>query len=252
MLIGAALVVPLAVVHAEERGTPKDSGARIVEPGDGTVDGTRIAPYDNAWSVITRKKDGTIVHVGVATDHVGYVTLDNRQYLQRIEGQVDDDGAREDTQITLSDPVTLAPHEGENHGADGSIEKRSYDGTHVTVRSKARAAASEHAQRLELSQPVFDFRGNMAGLILRAQPLRDGYVARIPWADPAGTIHLTEIRVLRREPVSAGMLGMVEAWVVAVGASPSHVTYWIADHAPYVIRCDIASADAVTSWEMIR
>jgi hypothetical protein len=251
ILTGAALVASLAVAHAQQQGPAGDSGPRIVEPGDGTIDGTRIVPYDNAWSVITRKKDGTIVHVGVATDHVGYVVTDKGKYLQRIEGQVDDDGTREDTQITLSDPVTLAPRAGENRGADGSVEKRDYDGTHVTIRTTAGAAASEQTRRLQLSRPVFDFRGNMAGLILRAQPLRDGYAARIPWADGSGTIHLTEIRVLRREKVDAGTSGKVGAWVVAVGAAPSHVTYWIADKAPYVIRCDIASADEVTSWEMV-
>jgi hypothetical protein len=251
ILTGAALLASLTVVHAQQQGTARDSGPPVVQPGNGMIDGTRIVPYDNAWSVISRKKDGTIVHVGVATDHVGYITLDNRKYLQRIEGQVDDDGTREDTQITLSDTVTLAPHAGENHGADESVEKRSYDGAHVTIRTAAGAAASEQTHQIELSQPVLDFRGNMAGLILRAQPLRNGYAARIPWADGAGTIHLTEVRVLRREQVDAGMLGKVEAWVVAVGAAPSHVTYWIADKAPYVIRCDIASADGVTSWEMV-
>lgn len=245
---GIAFVATWTAAHAESQRAASD--APTIVPGDGTVDGSRITPYDNAWSVVTRKENGTITHIGVATDHVGYVTIDNRKYLLRVEGQVDDDGTREDTQFTLSDPATLAPHAGENHAADGSIEKRSYNGTHLTVRNAAPLAASEQVHQLELLQPVFDFRGNMAGLILRAQPLHDGYAARIPWADAGGTLHLTEIRVLRRETIPAGMLGKVSTWAVAVGSEPSHITYWIADVAPYVIRCDIASVGEVTSWKI--
>src|SRR5437764_14443607 len=63
---------------------------QLVLPGRGAVDGRRIVPYDNAWSVVQQKPDGTIVHVGVATDHVARVMLEGKSYLLRIEGEIDD------------------------------------------------------------------------------------------------------------------------------------------------------------------
>jgi hypothetical protein len=245
----AATVLISAILYA---GGVQASEPPAVVPGDGTVNGTHIVPYDNAWSVVIRKTDGTVLHDGVATDHVAFKTIDGKKYLLRVEGQVEDDGSPSETSITISDPVTLAPHAGEKYPGDGSVLKHEYAGTHFTVRTLAAPGAKEEIKQFELPQSVFDFRGNMTGLILRSLPLAPGYAARIPWADDSGTIHQTEIRVLRRETIDAGLKGRVQTWAVAVGAAPSHVTYWISDAAPYVIRCDIASGDEVTSWIMIR
>lgn len=220
-------------------------------PGDGAINGAVIAPYDNAWSVIVRSRDGSIRHVGLATDHVGLVILNGHRLIQRIEGEVDDDGSPSEISMTWSDPTTLAPYADENRAADGSVTQRRFDGTRLVVRTIARPGAKQTVLQFDLSQPVFDFRGNMAGLILRAQPLAPGYAARIPWADTDGVVHLTEIHVLRREAVYAGLIGKIQTWVVAVGAAPSHTTYWIGDRSPYVIRCEVKSEDSVSVWQTI-
>lgn len=225
---------------------------RVVAPGDGTINGSQIQPYDNAWSVIVRKKDGIVLHDGVATDHVAFTVINGKKYLVRVEGEVEDDGSPSETSVTISDPATLAPHAGAKYPGDGSVLKHEYTGPHFTVRTLSSPAAKEEAKTFALSQPVFDFRGNMTGLILHALPLAPGYAARIPWASDDGAMHLTEVRVIGRETVDAGLKGRMQTWVVAVGAAPSHVTYWIADAPPYVIKCVIATPDADTSWEMIR
>ena len=252
---GFAALFAGIIVSATTTGAPSstlDTSIPTITVGDGTVDGSRIVPYDNAWKVTVRHKDGMIEDGGLATDHVTFKTIDGKKYLVRVEGDVQNDGTRSDTTVTYSDPLTLAPFEGQEFASDGSVVKRMFEGTHVVVRMQSAAKAKEEVRQFDLPRPVFDFRGNMAGLLLRAQPLAVGYGARVPWADPNGGMHATEIHVLRRETVDAGMKGRVETWVVAIGAAPSHVTYWIADEAPYVIKAEIRGDSDVTSWDMIR
>lgn len=244
----AALCLPFSALAQPESLT--------IRPGDGVVDGRRITPYDNVWRVQLRYPDGRVVDRGLSTDHVSTHEASGRVYLTRIEttsmaadaapGELLPRGGTSTT-YNVFDPETMLPAYGESRGISGGTLRETFKPSGVDVVTLD-AAGVETTTHQNLNNPVYDFDGGMTGLILAAMPLREDFSALIPSFGDHGTV-LRPIAVERRARIDAGRLGMIDAWIVRVGAPEEGTLYWITSHAPYVIRCEITRADgSVAIW----
>ena len=143
----------------------------------------------------------------------------------------------------------MAPVHGEARSSDGGWMLRDFSGSRVTTTIKE-AGGSARTVTTTTAEPVFDFHGGMTGLLLAALPLRAGFEARLPGIGDRDADY-TQIRVVRRETVSAGRLGKVSAWMVEIGPRPAASIYWIVKGAPYVVRAVVRGPRAYGSWDMI-
>jgi hypothetical protein len=228
-----------------------------IHPGDGTIDGKRVQPYENAWSVRIRYSDGRVVSRGLSSDHVSLHTSNGRRFLTRIESTTVTAGSDAalprggaSSTFNVFDPTTLLPAYSEAHGLAGDIVRQTFRGDGVDTVSRD-ASGAETTTRVPMSEPAYDFDGGMTGLILAAMPLREAFSASVPSLGMHGVV-MRHIEVVCRERVNAGRFGRVETWVVRVGAQDEGTLYWIAPNAPYVIRCEITRSDgSVVIWAML-
>ena len=107
------------------------SSAIAVRVGDGTLNGSFLAPYNNAWFYSVKLPDGRVLPEGVWSDHMQWTTVDGKQAMLRVQGVSFITGAS-NVIINVFDSKTLAPISSEAHNIDGTVFKRTFDGTHAT------------------------------------------------------------------------------------------------------------------------
>jgi len=242
VVVLAVLLTPVVCRSAE---TP------TVHVGDGSVSGATLRPYDNAWRLYLRKADGSHDDRGMCTDHVRLQQIDGAMRLIRQEGtttfKLTDTGATSRLSMTfdVADAQTLAAISDEDVRADGTHVSRRFD-----QRSAEVSAGADQPTSFVLTEPVFDFNGGMAGLLLAALPLHVGYRAALPALGENG-FETAEIRVTREEVTAAGRLGKLKTFVVDVGSAPVQATYWISKSPPYVIRAEVETPNGTAVWEML-
>ncbi len=225
-----------------------------VRVGDGTLDGSFLKPYDNAWFYSAKLSDGRVSPQGIWSDHMQWTVVDGKQEMLRVQGTSYISGVS-DVLINIFDPKTLAPVKSEAHRIDGTIFKRTFDGTHVTSVTLANAKDDKTPDAVDLPQAVYDFNGGMYGILLASLPLKVGLRGTLPAvAEDDGTLTREPFEVLRREMVSAGARGVVKAWVVD-SAKPGNYTmrFWLQKKPPYIIRLVMTDEThkRVLTWEMI-
>jgi len=230
------------------------AAALTVHVGDGTLDGSFLKPYDNAWLYTVKLPDGQVRTQGIWSDHVQWTTVDGRRRMLRVQGTSFVTGAS-NVMLNVFDPATLAPVSSEIHNIDGTIFRRAFDGVHVASVELANAKDSTPPRRTELPEPVYDFNGGMYGLLMAALPLAEGLKGTIPAiADRDATPTAEPFEVLREEEVAAGARGKVRAWVVD-SARPGKYTmrFWVTKAPPYIIRLVMTDEEhkRVLMWDMI-
>lgn len=239
--------LPLTPAIAEE--TPLS-----VHVGDGTLDGSFLEPYNNAWFYSVKFTDGRELPEGIWSDHMQWTTVDGKREMLRVQGTTFLNGSS-NAILNVFDPKTLAPIKSETHGIDGTIFRRTFDGAHVTSVSLANAKDSKAPEAKDLPQPVFDFNGGMYGILLASLPLRTGLKGTLPAiADNDPELTSEAFEVVGQEEVSAGARGRVTAWVVdSVKPGQYTMRFWLTKQAPYIIRLvmtDQAHGRTLT-WDMI-
>src|SRR5215471_21042463 len=135
-----------------------------VRVGDGTLNGAFLQPYNNAWFYSVRFSDGHVVPEGIWSDHLQQTTVNGRQAMLRVQGVSFITGASNVT-INVFDPKTLAPISSEAHNIDGTVFKRTFDGTHVTSVLLAGAKDTKAPEASDLPEAVYDFNGGMFGIL---------------------------------------------------------------------------------------
>src|SRR5947209_20561923 len=85
-----------------------------VHVGHGTLDGSFLKPYNNAWMYVAEGADGTLHPQGVWTDHMQWTVLDGKRVLLRFQGTTFLNGSA-NTIVNIFDPRTLAPIKSETH-----------------------------------------------------------------------------------------------------------------------------------------
>jgi hypothetical protein len=228
--------------------------AAAVRLGDGSADGTRLKPYDNAWLYAVRFPDGHVKAQGIWSDHVEAVTVDGRAALKRVQGMTYVN-ALSSSGITVMDASTCAPISSEQHRPDGLIIKRTFKGARVATERIEHAGDEPSRSVVDLPVPVFDFYGGAYGFLLSCFPLKVGYSATFPAiGETIDTLAPVTFSVVRRETVSAGSRGRVDAFVVIADKPDEYKqTFWLSTTAPYIIRLEIdyPAAPYVVSFDMI-
>jgi hypothetical protein len=225
-----------------------------VEVGDGTLDGSFLVPYNNAWFYSVKFADGRVVPEGIWSDHLQWTTINGKQEMLRVQGTSFISGVS-DVILNVFNPKTLAPIKSEAHHIDGTIFRRTFDGRRVASVTLANAKDSKIPDAAELPQPVYDFNGGMYGILLASLPLKEGLKGTLPAiGDQDAKVSREPFEVLRQETVSAGARGSVKAWVVD-SARPGNYTmrFWLTKNPPYIIRL-VMTDDAhgrVMTWEML-
>ena len=252
--LSSAFVILSCLLVVVAAAPPGSDLKATVHVGDGTLDGSFLKPYNNAWFYSVKTADGQVRPQGIWSDHMQWTTANGKQALLRVQGTTFVNGLS-NTIINTFDPKTLAPITSEAHGIDGSIFKRTFDGAHVTSVTLANAKDTATPVASELPQAVYDFNGGLYGILLAALPLKAGLTGSIPAvADREDKLTVEPFHVLREEHVSAGAHGTVKAWVVENAKSDQYVmTFWLTKTAPYIVRLvmDDKVNKRVLTWDMI-
>ena len=252
--LSSAFVILSCLLVVVAAAPPGSDLKATVHVGDGTLDGSFLKPYNNAWFYSVKTADGQVRPQGIWSDHMQWTTANGKQALLRVQGTTFVNGLS-NTIINTFDPKTLAPITSEAHGIDGSIFKRTFDGAHVTSVTLANAKDTATPVASELPQAVYDFNGGLYGILLAALPLKAGLTGSIPAvADREDKLTVEPFHVLREEQVSAGAHGTVKAWVVENAEPDQYVmTFWLTKTAPYIVRLvmDDKVNKRVLTWDMI-
>ena len=221
--------------------------------GDGTIDGSFLQPYNNAWMYSVKLPNGQTSPQGIWSDHLQWTTVDGKQVMLRVQGTTFVNGVS-NTIRNVFDPKTMAPITSETHGIDGSIFRRTFAGAHVVTETLAGPKDPAVKTEADLPTAVYDFNGGLYGLLLATLPLKTGLTGSLPAvADRENTLSVEPFHVLREESVSAGSRGMVKAWVVESGhPGDYHMTFWLTKQPPYIIKLvDVMESNGrVLTWEM--
>jgi hypothetical protein len=239
------------IEHAIAR--PSPASAASINMGDGTVDGSVLKPYNNAWIYTATNAAGNVIPQGIWSDHVQFITVNGRSAMMRVQGTTFVTGKTSST-INVFDPITLEPISSRQQGIRGEVRSRTFAGTHLTT-SKTSADRETATVEVDLSAVPYDFNGGMYGLLLAAMPLKTGY---------RGTFHTVEededkaavdsYAVLGQEEVTAGSRGKIRAWkVISERPGQYRMTFWLTKTPPYIIRLDYQPVGSAIkfNWEMI-
>jgi hypothetical protein len=225
-----------------------------VHVGDGTLDGSFLVPYNNAWFYSVKFSDGRELPEGIWSDHMEWTTVNGKRAMLRVQGVSFIRGAS-NVIMNVFSPDTLAPISSETHNVDGTVFKRTFDGAHITSVSLANARDTKAPAVNVLPQAVYDFNGGMFGILIASLPLKEGFRGTLPAiADHDDTLTTEPFEVLRQEDVEAGARGKVKAWVVE-SARPGDYTmkFWVTKAAPYIIKLVMTDKThgRVLTWDMI-
>jgi hypothetical protein len=217
-----------------------------VTPGDGTVDASRIAPYDNAFVSTQLYPDGRIVYPGIWTDQVRLREIKGRKLLVRTQGLAYYDG-RSLVSVNVLDPRTFAPVSDTQRNPDGSIEKWTFDGNHAEGHLTGATGAKDAVKTFDSPTPFFDFNCCMRSIVMSMIAKKPGLSVTLPAFDGTDGFDKADFKVLRREPVHAGALGTVDAWLVETPLLSGYIHFWLIDKPPYMVRMTL-SANAVNAY----
>jgi hypothetical protein len=225
-----------------------------VHVGDGTLDGSFLVPYNNAWFYSVRFSDGRELPEGIWSDHMEWTTVNGKRVMLRVQGVSFIRGVS-NVMMNVFFPETLAPISSETHNIDGTVFKRTFDGARITSVSLANSKDTKAPAVSVLPQAVYDFNGGMYGILMASLPLREGLRGTLPAiADRDDTPTAEPFEVLRQEDVDAGARGKVKAWVVE-SARPGDYTmkFWVTKTAPYIIKLVMTDKThgRVLTWDMI-
>ena len=244
--LAAAIVLAASSAMAEDTAT--------VKVGDGTLDGSFLRPYNNAWFYTAKTADGVVHPQGIWTDHMQWTTVDGRKALMRVQGTIFIVG-KSNVVINTFDPKTLAPIGREAHNIDGSVSRRSFAGTHITDANRANGATADTTTSADLPVPVYDFNGGLYGILLASLPLKPGLTGSLPAINDEGNaLSIEPFHVLRQETVSAGARGRVKAWVVETVKPGNYtMTFWLMKKPPYIIHLvmDDQANKRTLTWDML-
>ena len=246
MLVKLACGCAIAVAATQVSAAPE----KLIAVGDGTIQGSRLKPYSNAW-MFSFVKDGVTKDQGIWSDVLRYRDVDGKHLLERVQGMTYSNGLSSVT-VNRFDPVTAAPAYSEQHTPDGKLVKRTFAGTHVELHLTKAPGTAEEVSTADLSVAPFDFNGGMYGTLIAAQRLRIGYSGVIPAVGEFDNQPVPiSFHVVRHETIDAGFKGRVGAWVVDV-EGPSPMTFWISDDAPYILRLELPMSGGIGAFNIIK
>jgi hypothetical protein len=239
----------LLAVACAAQSAAMNIASSTIKPGDGTINGAVIQPYDNLWVYTLNTQDGKKLVQGLWSDHVQKSVADGKPALLRVQGLTFVNGRTSST-VNVFDPATLAPISGRLQGIDGQTQSRVFNGRHVSVISRDKDGV-ETKRESDLPAAAYDFNGDMYGLILVGLPLRAGLEGRFESLEEYSEQPATEsFKIVGKEKVAAGAKGNVDAWKVLVDRPAQYtMTFWITNSAPYIIKLEYSPAARTEKWD---
>lgn len=226
-----------------------------VRPGDPSIRGEVIKPYQNKWKLVGRGPDGSTVEMGTWMDVARVDHIGDREVLIRRQIWIHDRGA--EGYVNIVDHKTLTPILSQYTNAGGLYRRIEFSPDGRTVRYQStpippqdsvpsppkpyRISSPMLSGEIKLESRFFDFNTGMFGLLLAGFPLKQGYSARFPVFrsyDPKAEPAWVDFEVQGREKVPAGPGKTLETWLV-VAHSPDTdevMTFNLSSEPPYMIR----------------
>jgi len=260
-LLAAATLLGLATAGVADPVT--------VRPGDPSIHGEIIRPYQCKWKLVGRGPDGSTVEMGTWADAARIDTIDGREVLLRRQIWVHDRGA--EGYVNVVDHKTLVPILSQYTNAGGVYRRMEFSRDGLTAHYQSspipmqqptpgskpfRLSSPMLSGDIKLESPLFDFNTGMFGLLLAGFPLKAGYSARFPVFrsyDPKPEPAWVDFEVQGREKVAAGPGKTLDTWLV-VAHSPDTdevMTFNLSSDPPYVIRLRQAWQGRDWTFEMM-
>ena len=149
-----------------------------VRVGDAAVDGSFIQPYTITWQSIQTSAEGETKAGNTVEETVELVEGTNGRLLKFAQAWYNPEGTLLYINTQVADPKTLAQKKFHSLAPSGGIGHLDFEGTRVQG-AAAYTPAGEHLRfDLDLAEPIF--ADGLAGLLVAAFPLRDGYEAALP------------------------------------------------------------------------
>ncbi len=234
---GGAALLAAASSHAVAARQPIGVGAP-------EVNGARLKPYNNAWLLKVILPDGKTRDQGVWSDHLETATIDGRPALRRVQGMTYVNGLNQSV-VNTFDPATCGPLVTEGHDKNGQVLRHTFAGKHVSSEWPPDKDKRATKTSFDAAEPLFDFYGGMYGLLLSCFPLKVGYTnTLLALGEDKDEAEPLTFTVVRKEKVSAGSRGMVDAFVTVADTPGRYTqTFWLSPDPPYIIRLLITFPD---------
>lgn len=243
-LVATAMLGPLAA-------SAQPMAVDTVRVGDGVVDGSFIQPYTITWQSYKTSPEGETTAGNTVEETVEFVEGSGGRLLKFAQAWYNPEGTLLYINTQVADPTTLAQRKFHSLAPSGGIGHLDVEGTRLQGVA-AYTPEGEHVRfDIELGEPIF--ADGLAGLLLAAFPLRDGYEVAFPGFGWGGTcsepcLSWTQFRVVDRERMDVKNVGPMETWIVELGPQPgSGLRYWITKEAPYFVKAVAPSANGATS-----
>jgi hypothetical protein len=234
---------------------PRAAPERI-EVGSPLVDGTRLQPYTNQWSMKVWTKDGrSNPNAGVWKDRLEAVRYAGRECWKRTQEATfrkkDGSLAAVHTTVNIVDRRTLEPlfrefrAQRENAQAETTRIRFERGALRIETTSEGKTEA-----RIAQSAPAFDYDGGLYAVLIAGLPLRPGFSASFPSyseRERPEDVSWHLIQVTGSETIQAGALGTVDALVVSAESETGPLSYWLITRPPYVLRMDYTQPNG-TRW----
>lgn len=235
------LAAPVSAIGAGAEPADGRPAVPIVRPGDPTVDGGKLEPYENAWRYVRVASDGSRTEIGLWTDRLEIVEEDGERLLERRQRIPGPAGDRVFTNRARR--ADLTPRYFEVATVDGTMLQRvDFEPDAIRIRIGGQDAPIDQP----LDEPVFDWM--WYGILAAAFPLEAGYEADYPGLTATLGPTVRKLRVTGREPVADGEGRERPCWRVEMDDG---LVFWVADAPPYILRAEMHHVGgSATFWEI--
>jgi hypothetical protein len=208
---------------------------------------SKIEPYVTMWRVTIVKPDGTKLPQGIWSDQVIRGSYMGHPSIRRVQGMTYSNG-RSATWMNVLDAATLRPLMDVQRHLDGTVITREFSDTTVVATRQRSDGTRPDTNRSVTKGVVYDYLAGTYGLLFAALPLSTGYSATFLSIDGlTDSIRMAVVKVVGRESVGAGAGQTAMAWQIADG----DLTYYVGEHAPYVLKLvELLPDGAHMMWEL--
>jgi len=237
-----ALVALAGLAGLMNAQAPASAQAKVIKPGDSSVDGSFLAPYKNAWKVVYAFPGKEPFLVGTWSDELARVEINGQHLLKRTQMA---DYAKYNivtTYVNVFDPRTMLPVSMDFKRSDtGEWAHRDFENNLVKYRRGSSGdQAKTQSGQLDMKEAIFDYNGGMYGVLLATLPLKEGLKATFPTlSEDRDELDWVTVTVGKQELVDAGPGKQTMAWPVDTEgnyANQSHSIFWVTKEPPYVIK----------------
>lgn len=229
---------------------PRNAARPTIAFGDGAIHSEKLQPYQNAWVVTIRKRDGTVLPTqGIWFETLKQVEIEGRKVFvwnsssidYRTQGFSIDEQAKMIvfSNLDILDAKTLAPIRSLHHFGNDDILRYSVDGRHVSWGHASSDNGPWETHNFDTPVPAYDLDGGFFAVFAPLLDLRVGNSGVLPGiGDKDNPLRGYPFRVVRKEKLRAGNFGAVETTVVEIYEPRTEevFTFWVVDRPPYVLR----------------